>query len=167
MVGKDLVAPTPQGLREGAQLGPGGRVAAPGDRPIERSLGLGGVVGDVDVAHVLLGNPGVLQLPVEVAVTQRLMESFPALFVEVLGAHQQQLADPVERVAFPAAMLQRCLLNALAALRHSGVGETNDVERIDHDRHVGKQLEPGDRRSVALVRIDRHHADLTNPVVGL
>ena len=98
-----------------------------------------------------------MQLPVEVAVTQRLMESFPASFVEVLGIHQQQLADPVERITFPPAVRQRGPLDALPALRDRRVGETNDMERIDHDRHASERTEARDRRAVALERIDRHH----------
>lgn len=56
MVGEDLGAPTPECLREGGQLGSGGGVTAPGNRTVERSSGLVGVVGDVDVAHVFLSH---------------------------------------------------------------------------------------------------------------
>jgi hypothetical protein len=66
------------------------------------------------------------------------VEAVPALFVEVLGAHQQ-LADPVERIAFPATVLEGGLLDALAALPHSLPGEAKDVKRIDHDHHTASR----------------------------
>ena len=91
MVGEDLVAPTPQGLREYPQLGSGGRVAAPVDRPLERCLGFGRGVGEVDVADVLFGDPGVSDAAVGVAVAWRLVEAFPSVLVEVLGSISSSL----------------------------------------------------------------------------
>ncbi len=43
------------------------------------------------------------------------------MFVEVLRAYEQQSSDPEDRIAFPAAMLQSCLLHALVAHRQAAL----------------------------------------------
>lgn len=140
---------------------------APGGGSVERR---GGVVergGEVDVADVLACDPGVLDFAGRVAVTECLVEAFPAVLVEAFAAHQEQLADPVERVALPAAVADGGLLDALAALGDGLAGETHDVEPVDHDRHLGEQVVVEDRGAVSLVRIDGHDLDPFDPVGGL
>lgn len=59
------------------------------------------------------------------------------------------------------------LLDALAALGERVAGEAHDVEPVDHDRHLAQPSVVHDRCAVALVRIDRHHRDPSEPVGGV
>ena len=131
------------------------------------------VVGQVDVADLLLGDPAVAHLVVGVTGVEGGVDACPAGFVDPLGAEEQQLADVVERVALPAAVLEGLLLDPVAAAGDGLVGEAHDVERVDHDGHLGQRAGPaGDgigvehRGPVALVGVDGHDLDHRQPRRG-
>src|SRR5947209_10789549 len=81
-----------------------------------------------------------------------------ASFVEPFDAGQQQLADPIERVAFMAAVAERLVLHPPADLVDAPVGDPHDMERIGH---TGGVIEPApamparndSARSVATVEM--------------
>src|SRR5690606_24377648 len=60
-------------------------------------------------------------------------------------AEEQQLTDVIERIALPTAVLQRLLLDPLAAGGHGGVAEPHDVERVNDDRRVGQRTGSAER----------------------
>ena len=61
------------------------------------------------------------------------LQAVPALDIETSGSGQQQLADPIERVAGAAPVSQGLVLGALTATGERLVRQTHDVERIDSD----------------------------------
>lgn len=98
------------------------------------------------------------------------MEAGPARLVDALSAEEQQLAYVVERVTFPAPMLDGVLLDPLATASHGHVGEADDVKRVDHHRHPGQRrrrpgdaVGAGDGAAVALMRVDRHDLHVGQP----
>jgi hypothetical protein len=78
VVGEDLFSPASQRLGEPSELGAGCCCGAPVERVVERTFGFGGVVGEVDVADFLFGEPAVEDLAVGVAVTPRGADLAPA-----------------------------------------------------------------------------------------
>lgn len=94
VVGEDLPAPASQRFGEASQFLARLGCAAPRDGVVERDGGSFGVVGEVDVSDLLLGDPGVLHLAARVAVAQRRPEPLPARFVDAFSAEEEQLARP-------------------------------------------------------------------------
>ena len=64
------------------------------------------VVGEIDVADRLLGEPRTEQLVVGVAEAQAEQEPLVAAFVEPLGPGQEELADPEERIVLATAVAE-------------------------------------------------------------
>lgn len=110
VVGEDLVTPAAERLRETAQLGAGLHSGAPSDRIVEQRGGVVGVVGEIDVADLLLRDPRVADLVARITRVERRVDARPAGRIDSFRAEEQEPADVVERVAVPAAMLERLLL---------------------------------------------------------
>src|SRR5690606_21969483 len=133
--GEELVGPAVDGRGEPDQLGHIGLRA-----PLEgRDQASAGVV-DVDSAEhgpqELLGQQGGADLAPAVASVEATLQSSPARFVEVLAGHEQQPADPVERVALAATMPEGLLLGAAAHVIDGLVGEAHEVGPVEPPRGV-------------------------------
>ncbi len=129
MVVQDLAAPALECLSERADLFD--LVAlAPDDGLVEEHAGNLGVLGQVDVAHRLLGQPGAEQLVVGIAVAQPEQHAVMTALVEALVAGEQELSDPIERVGFAASMAERLVLDAPAHLVDAAVGDSHHMKRV-------------------------------------
>ena len=131
MVGEDLGPPRPEGVAE--QRTSASSLAAD-DHLVEQRRRVGRSVGELDVAHGLLGQPGAEQLVVGVADTQAEQHPIRAALVEPFGAGEQQLADPIQRVALAATMAQRLVLHPPADLIDATVRDPHDVEWVGDRR---------------------------------
>ncbi|HSK90823.1 MAG TPA: hypothetical protein VK875_05890 [Euzebyales bacterium] len=81
--------------------------------------------------------------------------------VEPLGGHDEQLADPVQRVAGAAAVAHRVLLHAAADLVHTLVGQSHDMPVVDQQGGVAQV--DAHRSRVAAVGVERDDADAGQP----
>ena len=80
-------------------------------------------------------------------------------------AREQPAADPIERVSLVAAVPETGLPGAGADLVERGVGQTDDVEVIDHQAGLGQ---PGAHRGgIGLRGVDHHVVDRSQPTGGL
>jgi hypothetical protein len=80
-------------------------------------------------------------------------------------AREQPAADPIERVSLVAAVSQAGLLGAAAHLVERGVGQTDDVEVIDHQAGLGQSS--AHRGGIGLIGVDHHVVDRSQPTGGL
>ena len=95
VVVQDLGAPTLKGGAERTDLFD--LVAlAPDNGLVEKHSGNLRILGQVDVAHRLLGQPGTEELVVGIAVAQSEQHALMTAFVETLVAGQEELADPID-----------------------------------------------------------------------
>ncbi len=118
MVSEDRRPPPAQRLGQGPQLGPGLRCGAPGDRLVEPLSGLIDVVGEVYVSDHLLSAVGSGDRVVGVPGVEGGVEPRPAGLVDAFGADEEELADVVEQVTLPPAVLEGGLLHALTGAGH-------------------------------------------------
>ena len=81
MVSEDLGSPLSEGVAEDDELGNAGGDES-GDGGVEEDGGIFDVFGEVDVAHVLLGEPRGVDLAVGVADAQAERESFASAIIE-------------------------------------------------------------------------------------
>src|SRR5208283_1738260 len=89
------------------------------------------------VAHRLLGQPRTEELVVGITAAQPEQHAVMTPLVEAFVTGEQELADPIERVSFAAAMAQRLVLDAPAHLVDATVGDSHDMKRVgDTDRMV-------------------------------
>ena len=86
----------------------------------------------VDGADLLGAVPGHGDLVVAFVRVQSPSEAGALPVGETLGAGVQEVADAVERVAFPAAVAVDVLLDAASALVQRLAGEGDDVEGVEH-----------------------------------
>ena len=147
VVGQDLVAPGPQRVAETDDLGHVVGEAA-GDRLVEQGAGVSRCAGEVDVAHRLLGQPGAQQLVVGIADAQAEQDPLMASFIQPFSAGEEQLADPIERIAFAAPVAERLVLDPAADLVDATVGDPHHMERI---RDAGNELDENFRRKLQEV----------------
>ena len=134
---------------------------AAGDGLVEKRARPRRPLGEVDVTHRLFGQPGPEQLVVGIAATQPEQHAIVAAFIEALGAGQQELADPVERIDFPAPVSERLVLDPSAHLVDAAVGDAHDMERIrDADGMVEVS---SDASPVALGEVGGDHLDGLEP----
>lgn len=109
MVGEDPGAPAPHGAGEPGQL-----VDVDLDGPLEELVepdaGLGEVLGGVDAAEQLAGDPGALDLEPRVAGVEGFADVAVGAVVESLDPDEQQPADAIQRVTLVATMTQGLLL---------------------------------------------------------
>ena len=125
--GFDLGSPFGEGSGELVQLGGGLGRPAVFDGFVEAIGGLVSVGGFEHRADLLFGLPAVGNLVVEVAGVERPAHPVPRGGAEALGAHQQQFAGAVERVAFAAPVSQGVVLGAAAALVERPVRQAHDA----------------------------------------
>jgi hypothetical protein len=92
------------------------------------------------------------------------MEALPAFLVEAFGSHENDPADPVERIGFPAPMAEGVVLDPAADLVDAPVGQGDDVEAVRHQGRVGDT--GGEGVPVSSERVDRGHRDLIPPRLG-
>ena len=120
-----------------------------------------GIVGEVDVAHGFLGQPGAEHLVVGVTDAQAEQHPVSASVVEAFAAGEEQLADPIQRVVLAAAVAERLVLDAAADLVDAPVGDPHDMERVgDTGGVIEMRGQPGAER---LGQIGGHHLDAGQP----
>ena len=120
-----------------------------------------GILGQVDVAHRLLGQPRSEKLVVRIAVAQPQQDAFMAALVEAFVAGEQELADPIERIGLSTAMAERLVLDAPAHLVDAAVGDSDHVKGIgDPDGMV--EVRRG-ARAIALGEVGGDHPDGSHP----
>ena len=105
--------------------------AAAGDRLVDQDGGFVRVVGQVDVAHRLLSQPGAQHLVVGVADAQTEQHPVVAPVVEALGAGEQ-LADPIQRVGLAAPVAEGLVLDPPAHLVHAAVPDPHHMKGVGH-----------------------------------
>lgn len=132
---------------------------------VDEQLGLGGVVGEVDVADRLLRKPRPEHLLVGVADAKRQKHPIDPHAVEPLGAFEHHLADPIERVALSAAVSCGLVLYPSAHLVEAAVGDPHHVEGIgDAD---GMVEAPREACAVGLGQVRRDDPHGLQPRLGL
>jgi hypothetical protein len=160
VVGEDLGAPAGERAPERADLrnlvGPTAL-----DGLVEQERGVDRLLGEVDIAHRLLGDPGAEHLLVGVAHLEAEQHPLEAGALQALGAGQHQLSDPVEGIAPASPMAEGLVLDPAAHLIEAAVGDPHDVERVGHPDRV---IEPAiQARAVGLGQVGRHHAHAGEP----
>ena len=84
-----------------------------------------------------------------------------AALVEAFVAGEQELANPIERVSFAAAMSERLVLDPPAHLVDAAVGDAHHMERVgDADRMVEVR---GGSRAIALGQVGGDDTDGPHP----
>jgi hypothetical protein len=160
VVSEDLGSPRGEGAAEGADLFDV-VFGASNDGFVDEQRRLLGIVGEVDVAHGFLGQPGADDFVVRVTDTQSEQHPVVAALVETFATGQEQLADPIQRIGLAAPMLQRLVLDAAADLVDAAVGDAHHMKRVSHPGGVSEvRIEAG---PVRLGQIGGHHPDTGQP----
>jgi hypothetical protein len=126
VVGEDLGAPRLQGATERADL-LDVVVSAALDRLVDEGGGLVPLVGEIDVPNRFLGQPCAQHLVSGVANAKAQQHPPTPSVVEAFGAGEQQLADPIQRVALAPPVLQGLLLDSTSDLVETAVADADDV----------------------------------------
>ena len=112
---QDLGGPALEGVAEGADLGHIVALASD-DGLAQQGAGFADALGQVDVTDRLLGQPSPEQLVFGIAAAKPQEHALVAAFVEAFGAREQELSDPIERVALAPAVPERLVLDPPAHL---------------------------------------------------
>jgi len=113
VVSEDLGAPSLQGVAERDDLVDLICETAY-DHPVQQHCGLAWIIGEIDVAQVLLGEPSSEHLVVGIAETKPKGHAVDASLVQSLRAGEQHAADLVERVILSTAVAQELVLHPAA-----------------------------------------------------
>ena len=98
----------------------------------------------VDVPDAFLGVPGVSYFSVGVTRSKEPLDTILTAVIDTFMGHDQQAADPVERIAFPTAVSQRFVLYPPAHQIYGVVGQPDHMKRICYLMGVGQHLVIGD-----------------------
>ena len=128
-----------------------------GDGLVDEQCRVGSVVGEVDVAHGLLGQPGAEELVARVPDAQTEQHPVAAALVEAFVTGEEQLADPIQRVGLAAPMAEGLVLDPAPDLIDAPVPDPNDMERIGDAGGVIKV--GGQAGPERLGQIRGHHLD--------
>jgi hypothetical protein len=134
------------------------RVAlAPDDGLVQEYTGNLRILGQVDVANRLLGQPGTEEFVVGVTVAQPQQHAVMTILIEAFVTRELELADLTERVGLAAARADRLVLDAPADIVDAAVGDAHDMKRVvDADRMIEV---PGRSRAIALGQVGGDDTD--------
>ena len=127
--GEDLGLPGAHGAGQAGQLKELHTVA-PAVEALQRGPGGGQVSGGVDRTQQFLALPGGRHLAETVTGSESRAQPCLAAASELLGGRQQQLADPVQRIALATPMPEGGLLGPPADLVDHCVGQPDGVEVV-------------------------------------
>ena len=98
-----------------------------------------------------------MDLAVGVAGVQAGAQAGPSGGVEVIAGRDYQRGDATEGVVFAPAVAGGLLLHAAADVVDDLVGQTNQVETVDHERGMGQV--GGHRTGIAPMGVEGDYAD--------